>query len=49
MKLVADQSRRAAEKEMLEGGIGLYCNRDYACALRSGAPSGWYFAKNIGV
>ena len=47
MWLVADQSQSAAEKEILEG-IGLYCNRDYACALRSGAPSGWYFAKNMG-
>jgi hypothetical protein len=47
MKLVADQSQRTTEKEILEG-LGFTVIRDYACALRSGAPSGWYFAKNIG-
>jgi hypothetical protein len=39
MKLVPDQSQRAAEKGD-PGRIGLHGNRDYACALRSGAMAG---------
>jgi hypothetical protein len=47
MKLVPDQSQRAAEKEILEG-LGFTVIEITAAPLRSGAPPGRYFAKNIG-
>jgi len=47
MKLAADQFAESG-REGDRGRIGLYCDREYASALRSGALSGWYFAKNIG-
>ena len=47
MKLVPDQSQRAAEKEILEG-LGFTVIEITPAPLRSGSPPGRYFAKNIG-